>query len=93
MWPQALFGRGEIAFIQRRFDIAAAYYERIYVMYSHYAGWTARAYLRRAEALKRAFRPGQAREVLEEMLAAPALEQQPEIEAARSLLAELEGAS
>lgn len=86
LWPEALYGRGECAFLQRQYEMAAAYYERIYVMYSHYATWTARAYLRRAEALKRAFQHQKAREVLQEMLAIPALKDLPETQSARRLL-------
>jgi len=86
LWPAALYGRGECAFAQRRFQEAAAYYERIYLMYSHYADWTARAYYRRAECLKRLFQPEKAREVLREMVSLASLEGQPELDKARTWL-------
>ncbi|NQU40409.1 MAG: tetratricopeptide repeat protein, partial [Lentisphaerae bacterium] len=86
LWPEALYGRGECAFAQRRFDQAAAFYERIYLMYGHYADWTARAYYRRAECLKRLFQAEKAREVLEEMVTLSSLEGQPEMEKARAWL-------
>lgn len=85
-WPEALFGRGECAFAQRRFQAAAAYYERIYVMYGHYAEWTARAYYRRAECLKRLFQPEKAREVLREMISLASLGGQPALDKARAWL-------
>lgn len=83
LWPEALFGRGECAYAQRRYQEAAAYYERIYLMYGHYADWTARAYYRRAECLKRLFQPEKAREVLREMVSLSSLEGQPELEQAK----------
>jgi TolA-binding protein len=86
LWPQALYGRGECAFAQRRYDQASAFYERIYVMYGHYADWTARAYYRRAECLKRLFQPEKAREVLREMVSLTSLAGQPEMEKAEAWL-------
>lgn len=69
VWPAALYGRGECARQRRQFDKAAAYYERIYVMYSRYRDWTGKGYLRRAECLERLQQPDKAKEVLQEMLA------------------------
>jgi tetratricopeptide (TPR) repeat protein len=66
-WPEALFERGEIAFNKREYNVSAAYYERIYVMYSHYRKWASKAYLRRAEALRRGYQNEKACEVLAEM--------------------------
>ncbi|MDA0578390.1 MAG: hypothetical protein O3B24_09860, partial [Verrucomicrobia bacterium] len=86
LWPEALYGRGEALFAHREYDKAAAYYERIYLMYGHYADWTAKAYLRRAECLHRSRRQALALEVLQEMLANPELQKQPEAEKAREFL-------
>lgn len=91
LWPEALHGRGEAAYAQRKFDVASAYYERIYLMYSHYAGWTAKAYVRRAECLHRLYQDHKAREVLNEMLADANLASLPEMEKARELLAKYSG--
>jgi len=88
-WPEALHGRGECAYLQKRYDVASAYYERIYLMYSHYTPWAAKAYLRRAECLKRTYRKEKAREVLKEMLANSDLAAFPETETARGLLKKL----
>lgn len=90
LWPEALYGRGECAFEQRRFDVASAYYERIYVLYGHYTSWAARAYLRRAECLRRLHRPAKAREVLAEMLANENLGGEPEAAEAREMIRRLE---
>ena len=90
-WPQALYGRGECAFFQRKYEAASAYYERIYLLYSHYLDWSAKAYLRRAECLKRMYQPGKAIEVIREMLASETLAEYPETAEARKLLAELGG--
>jgi TolA-binding protein len=89
LWPESLYGRGECAFVQRQYDVAAAYYERVYVMYSHYTAWTAKAYLRRAECLRRAYQIEKAREVLREMLGNKDLAASPEAEEARQLMKKL----
>lgn len=89
LWPEALYGRGECAFSQNKYDVASAYYERIYLMYAHYTTWAAKAYLRRAQCLERTYRDSKAREVLEEMLANRDLQNLPEAEAARELLNKL----
>jgi len=92
-WPEALYGRGECRFARRHYDEASAYYERIYLLYSHHTAWTAKGYLRRAECLKRMYESEKAREVLREMLQNGELAGLPEVEAARALLKKLEGAS
>ncbi len=87
MRPEALYGRGEALFAQRMFLEASAYYERIYLLYSHYRSWTAKAYLRRAEALQRLHEHNKAAEVLEEMLGQSDLAETAEGKEARKLLA------
>ncbi len=89
LWPEALYGLGETAFDQRKFADASAYYERIYVMYSHYKDWCAKAYLRRAESLKRLYQYEKAAEVIDEMLKDSDLSRSPEGAAARTLAATL----
>jgi TolA-binding protein len=89
-WPEALYGRGLCAEARKEFRKATAYYERIYVMYARYRDWTARAYLRRAECLQRAYEENKARETLQEMLKVEDLAAYPEYEQARQLLAKLE---
>lgn len=89
LWPEALYGRGECARQRRQYDKAAAYYERIYLLYAHYRAWTAKAYLRRAECLVRLREPDKAREVVAEMLANPELKDSEEAKEAQTLLAEI----
>ncbi|MDI6775086.1 MAG: tetratricopeptide repeat protein [Verrucomicrobiota bacterium] len=89
LWPEALYGRGEVAFEQRKFAEATAYYERIYLMYSNYKEWSAKAYLRRAESLKKLFQYEKATEVIEEMLKDSDLAKLPEAASARTLLSTL----
>lgn len=91
IWPEALYGLGEAAFVRRMFDTASAYYERIYVMYSHYTKWTAKAYLRRAECLNRMFQDAKAIEVLREMLKNNDLKEMPEYADAKKLFEKLGG--
>ena len=89
LWPEALYGRGEVAFEQRKFAEATAYYERIYVMYAHYKDWAAKGYLKRAESLKRLYQYEKAAEVIEEMLKDAEIAKLPEAQAARTLLSSL----
>lgn len=77
-WPAALFGRGETARAQRRFDQAAAYFERIYVLYGNHRDWVAKAYLARAQCLQQLRKVSGALETLDEMLARAELEATPE---------------
>jgi TolA-binding protein len=89
-WPEALYGRGLCAEARKEYLKATAYYERIYVMYTRYRPWVAKAYLRRAECLHRAYEDGKAIETLREMLANPDLTSFPESAAAQKLLTRLE---
>lgn len=85
LWPEALYGRGEVARANRKFLEASAFYERIYVLYSAHRAWMAKAYLARAECLERANRVKEARETLDEMLALDDLRSFPEYAAAEAL--------
>lgn len=91
LWPAALFGRGQCAEGQQEWLKAAAYYERIYVMYSGYREITAKAYLARAKSLRRGYEVGAAKETLRAMLANEDLKAYPEYEQAERLLSNLGG--
>lgn len=88
LWPAALYGRGECSRLQRNFEEASAYFERIYLLYSQYRDWTAKAYLARADCLARLRLYQKAIETLNEMLASTDLKDQPQIEEARKRLAD-----
>jgi TolA-binding protein len=89
MWAEALYGRGFCAMQDRQYMKACAYFERIYLMYSGYRTWAAKAYLRRAECLSRLGDGGKARETLEAMVADPACEGLPELAEAQAMLQKL----
>ncbi len=88
-WPAALFGRGECARLQRNLEQACAYYERIYVMYSKFTQWSAKAYLARAECLTGMQLHGKAVETLQEMVSNPDFKAFPEFKEAEQRLASL----
>ena len=90
-WPAALFGRGEVARAQRRHDRAAAYFERIYVLYGGAREWVGRAYLARAEALRQLRETRKAIETLDEFLSREEWAETPEAADARALRAKLAG--
>jgi TolA-binding protein len=90
-WPEATYGRGESSFARKDYQTAGAYYEHIYVLYGHYKKWTAKAYLRRADCLRRLFQTEKAVEVIQEMLADKDLADMPEGAEAREMLARLKG--
>ena len=89
-WPEALYGRGLCAEARKEPLKATAYYERIYVMYAKYRDWTAKAYLRRAECLHRAYEDSKARDTIQELLRADDLAQYPEYEQGKQFLLKLE---
>jgi TolA-binding protein len=90
LWPAALYGRGECSRQQGKLDQAAAYYERIYLMYLNYADWAAKAYVARVDCLMRLQQPRKAVEVLRDMLSKEEMEKRPEAVEARERLASLE---
>ena len=90
LWPAALYGRGECARMQRKFDQASAYYERIYVMYGTYKPWAAKAYLARADCLSRLQMYVQATETLQEMISMKDLKEYPEYAEGQQRLNSLE---
>lgn len=91
LWPEALYGRGECARAQRQFAVATAFYERIYVLYSSYRTWCAKAYLQRARCLQQLHEDDKARETLAEMLSEEDLAALPEGAEARELIGRLAG--
>jgi len=91
LWPKALYNLGLCAEQRRDVLKATAYYERIYVMYSNYGEWTAKAYLKRAECLSKLYKVNQAKETLDEMLAQNELKAFPEYEQAQQLRKQMEG--
>ncbi|MFO7534331.1 MAG: tetratricopeptide repeat protein [Kiritimatiellia bacterium] len=93
LWPEALFGRGQTAIKKQDYARAAAYFERIYVMYSGHRNWTAKAYLARAECLERLRERQKAAEILTEMVNLPELAGLPETATARERLIRLKGGS
>jgi TolA-binding protein len=91
LWPEALYGRGQTAIAKRDYARAAAYFERIYVLYSGHRGWTAKAYVSRAECLIHLYEKQKAAEILNEMLSLSELSELPEAAKAKDLLAKLKG--
>ena len=89
LWPQALYGLGESQRIQRKYDEASAYFERIYIMYGNYRQWAAKAYLARAECLSRLQEFSKAADTLNDMLANAELAELPEAKDARDQLESL----
>lgn len=90
-WPEALYGLGLCAEDRKEWLKATAYYERIYIMYSNFREWTAKAYLQRTKCLVRAYHTYQAKETLAELLAQEDLKPFTEYAEAEALLHTLEG--
>ncbi len=87
--PEALFRLGEVAIAQRKFESAAVYFERIYVMYSGHRQWAAKAYVERAKCLSRMYEHRKAMETLQELINSPDYAGMPEVEEAKDLLERL----
>lgn len=68
LFPKALIGRGECAMAKKRYAKACAYFERVYLMYSHYKTGAAKAYLLRAECLDKLREYRKSFDTLKEML-------------------------
>ena len=90
-WPEALYGLGLCAEARKDRLKATAYYERIYVMYSNYRKWAAKAYLSRAKCLSTIYRNKEAKETLDEMLAQKELIEFPEYAQAKKLRSKMGG--
>jgi tetratricopeptide (TPR) repeat protein len=91
LWPEALYNRGLCAEARRDRLKATAYYERIYVMYGNYREWAAKAYLSRAECLRKLHKDTEARETLDEMLSLDDLKELSEYKEAEELRGRMGG--
>ncbi|MCF7855731.1 MAG: tetratricopeptide repeat protein [Candidatus Pacebacteria bacterium] len=90
-WPATIYRRGEIAMKKGDFRTASAFFERIYLLYSNYTQWTAKAYIQRAKCLTKLREYEKVREVLEEMLAQEELAQTAEAAEAKEALERASG--
>ena len=90
LWPAGLYGLGEIERTQRKYDEACAYFERIYVLYGSHREWVAKAYVARADCLKRLQEYAKAIETLNEFLGRTDLASTPEAAEAQKMKAELQ---
>ena len=93
LWPEALYGLGEVRLAQGNAAEAHVFFQRIYVMYAGYVEWSGKAYLKAAECLMKLGRPDEAKSTLNELLQNPNLTGSPEaLEAAKRVKA-MEGGS
>ena len=69
LWPEALFQIGQLLQAQGKLQESFAYYQRVYVLYSGYPEWAARAYLQSGLVLEKLNRRREAIATYEEMLA------------------------
>jgi TolA-binding protein len=67
LWPEALYLIGESLRAQGKEKESFAYYQRIYVLYTHYKDWASKAYLRCAEISEKLGFKEDAKRTLEEM--------------------------
>ena len=74
----ALTRLGELHEKQGEWQLAIPYYQRVYVLYGHFAAQSARAYLRSAEAFEQLDRKQDAANTLDEMLSMESLKETPE---------------
>jgi TolA-binding protein len=74
----ALTRLGELHEKQGEWQLAIPYYQRVYVLYGHFAAQSARAYLRSAEAFEQLDRKQEAANTLDEMLSMESLKETPE---------------
>ncbi|RFC45360.1 MAG: Tetratricopeptide (TPR) repeat/TolA-binding protein /Tetratricopeptide (TPR) repeat [Verrucomicrobia bacterium] len=84
----AMFYLGEIEFKQRRYPESIAHYQRVFVAYQKYPVWTARAYLRCAEAFDKLNRRQEAVNHLREFLRNEKLKDSPDRARAEKMLSD-----
>ena len=68
LWPRALYGTAQSLIGRREYAKACVPLERIYIMYSFYKSWCAKAYLERARCLEKLREYRKAAAVLREMM-------------------------
>lgn len=90
LWPESLLKIGDCLAAQGKLREAFAYYQRVYVLYQHYARWTALAYLRSATVSEKLGVKADAITQLKEMLALEDLKDTPEYQEARARLEKLQ---
>lgn len=90
LWPESLLKIGDCLMAQGKFREAFAYFQRVYVLYQHYARWTAAAYLRSATVSEKLGVKADAITQLKEMLALEDLKETPEYQEARARLEKLQ---
>ncbi|MBN1673266.1 MAG: tetratricopeptide repeat protein [Kiritimatiellae bacterium] len=89
LWPESLFNIGICHMDKREVREAFAYFQRVYVLYTAFPDWAAKAYLRSGECLQLLNRRFDAIKTYEEMLKNEAIAEQPEAAEARRQLARL----
>lgn len=90
LWPESLLKIGDCLLAQGNLREAFAYYQRVYVLYQHYARWTALAYLRAATVSEKLGVKADAITQLKELLAIEDLKETPEYQEARARLEKLQ---
>lgn len=90
IWPESLYKVGECFLAQGKSREAFAFYQRVYVLYQHYAKWTALAYLRAAEVSEKLGVKTDAIAQLKEMLSLEGLKGMPEYQEAQARLEKLQ---
>lgn len=76
--PETLYAMGVCRLEQGEVEEAFAYFQRVYVLYGEYRKWTAPAYLKSAECLKRLGKMDEVRDTYAEMLSDELLAATPE---------------
>lgn len=85
--PRALYSVGLCAMEQEKTEEACAWFQRVYVLYSEYPEWTAKAYATSVQCLKNLGRQAEVLQTLREMVSIPEVAETPEGKLAREELA------
>jgi tetratricopeptide (TPR) repeat protein len=89
MTPEALYGIGCCLDAQGKSGEAFAFFQRVYVLYEGYTGWSAKAYEGSIQCLEKLGRRADALKTLQEMLSKADVAATPEGQRARVLLDKL----